>query len=118
MLTSKNAALLPFGLFPTGDWSLWTIYTTKRHKVVSFLRSPPTEPPSPAQLRQRNRWTAIAHQWSSLGRQGQDPWKLAAARAHLRITAFNLYLYYHSTGDLPCLATIATQSHVPLASLL
>jgi hypothetical protein len=118
MLCSKTALCLPLGLYPSGDLGLFTYYCTKKRKCVRFLRTSPKDPPSPAQRRQRFLWTAIAHQWSALGGPGQAAWRLAASRARIRITAFNLYIYYYSRNDLPCLSTIANQSGVPLDQLV
>jgi hypothetical protein len=118
MQVSENGMCLPLGLYPSGDLGLFTYYCTKKRKCVRFLRTSPKDPPSPAQIRQRALWTGIAHQWTSLGVQGQEPWRRAAAGARIRITAFNLYIYYHARNDLPCLNTIANQSGVPVDQLV
>lgn len=118
MLCSENALCLPLGLYPSGDLGLHTYYTTKQRRVVRFLRTKPLKPQSVAQRRQRDLWAGIALQWSYLPAATRAAWMKAAAGAHIRITAFNLYIHVYSLRDFECLSTIARQGGVPLGQLL
>jgi alpha-ketoglutarate-dependent taurine dioxygenase len=117
MLLARNPLLVPLGLYPTGDLGLFTYYTTRKRHVVRFFRTKPRKPQSPAQRRQRNLWRAIARQWSSLPAQTREAWRALAARAKLRVTAFNLYIAYYSTENPTWLTTLSTLTGTPLSDL-
>lgn len=102
-----NEVLLPLvGFHPTGDLGPFTIYTSKRKGVVWFLRAPPTKPPTYLQRRQRNAFRLAAKAWRATPSSGRTNWSLAARAAGLRISGFNLFVYYHVKHDRPTIATI------------
>lgn len=101
-----HSTFSPLGLFPSGDFGPWTIYTNKNHRIVQYLRAPPTSPPTAAQQRQRNAWSAVAELWSTLLPSERLWWQNIASRGRLRITAFNLFMHYHLTEDKECLLTL------------
>jgi hypothetical protein len=118
MLLSRNGFVAPLGWYPSGDLGLFTYYCSRKRKVVAYLRTKQVQETSPAQARQRRAWTTIALEWKSIPATSRAAWRAAAAGARIRITAYNLYIFYRTTKDLPCLQTICNQARIPLASLL
>lgn len=103
-----------FGWNPTGDFGPWTMYTAKNKKPVMFIKAPPTSPPTPRQQFQRSMFSYIARYWSSLPKETKQTWELAAKRAHLRCTGYNLFVWYHFHNDRNVIQTIERQSGVQL----
>lgn len=78
------------GLDLSGDLGDWTIYRTRRGKIVYFPRSPPKEPASAKQLAQRLRFsTAMAH-WVADG--SKHDWERVSLLLSVCATGHNLYL--------------------------
>ena len=114
MFSPKAKLLTILGLQPTGDLGPLTGYTSKRGKPVWFLKAPPTKPPTGWQVHQRNKFRLAAVQWAMLLEQERQAWLDAARLAHLTITGYNLFVYYHCTHDRATIATIEHQSGVQL----
>jgi len=105
LLTDRRIWSL-LGLRPTGDLGPLTFYTTRHRRVVAFPRAPPLTPPSPRQTFQRNSFRAVAWAWTRLTPQRRKDWLDLAKTNHLRITGYNLYVYYQLTGDLKTIKTL------------
>lgn len=115
MLIGPKSKVLNFvGLNPTGDFGPLTGYTSKRRRPVWFLKAPPTTPATGWQLRQRNKFRRVAELWSELSSAQRLAWQNAASRAHLNVTAYNLFVWYHLVKDRNALATIEHQSGIDL----
>lgn len=99
MLTPTSHILNYLGLRPTGDLGPLTGYTSKRGKLVWFLKAPPTCPPSVWQTSQRNKFRLAALAWNALSDAERQQWHLAEQRGPLNITGYNLYIYWTLTGD-------------------
>jgi hypothetical protein len=93
-------------MFPYGDLGPFTYYTSKKRKVIRFLRSPPTSPPSAMQIRQRQKWTAAAATWTTQRESDRDWWRQLARINHLKITAYNAFIIYHTIEDRTWFATL------------
>jgi len=102
------------GFRQTGDLGPFTIYTSRRRKPVWFLKSPPMKPPSPMQRHQRSRFTMAARAWQQLSPGIRKRWSLAAARARLYLSGYNLWLHYQLAPDRRALRTIELQSRIQL----
>ncbi len=98
----------------TGDLGPFTIYTTRRRRSVWFPKSPPLQPPSLLQIFQRNRFRMAAKAWRQIGRLQRQSWKSAAARAHLAVTGYNLFIYWQLRRDRSAIATIERRSGITL----
>ena len=94
----------------TGDLGPFTFYTSKRRKLVWFIKAPPTTPPTYWQLRNQNNFHLIAHHWRSLTPQYKAAWERATKRLSLRLTGYNLFIYCCMTGDTAAIRTIEHQS--------
>jgi hypothetical protein len=114
---SKPNSFIPMGLYPSGDFGPWTIYTSHRRKVVSFLRSPPKTPANYPQRRQRHLWIEASRLWSASSPTAKANWRLLASRCHLKISAYNLFIFCRSTPDRGHLETLCRQARITLASL-
>jgi hypothetical protein len=110
--TSKILCLL--GWRPTGDLADLTAYTSKRGKVVWFLKAPPTTPPTVWQLRQRNRFRLCAYAWKALRPEVRSEWNNAAQRGRLYCTGLNLWMFWNLTRDSTTIRTIQRQTGTTL----
>ncbi len=102
------------GFSPTGDLGPLTAYTSRRHGQVWFDKSPPKKPPSPWQVRQRDRFRLAAIAWRALDETTKHHWHDACRRARLYVNGYTLYLWWQLTRDRAKLATIERQSHITL----
>lgn len=94
------------GMVTWGDIGPLTCYRKKSGALVFYAKAPPTSPASPAQLIYRNKWRAAAIAWNDLAKDVRARWELATKRASLRITGYNLWIYYHTTGDAAAIETL------------
>ena len=113
MWTPEHARGL-LGLSQTGDLGPFTIYTSQRRKPVWFTKSPPQKPPSPNQVFQRSRFTTAAAAWQAMTQAARAAWALAARRAGLYVTGYNLWVWWQLKRDRTTLATIERNSGVTL----
>lgn len=95
------------GLLVQGDLGFWTCYTKPRRRIVVYTRAPPRTPETFDQKHQRNKWSSDAAIWQQLSPGEREQWRLAAQRAALRITGYNLFLHARSDTNSNTHATIA-----------
>ncbi len=114
----RNEDILRYLGFNTqGDLGPWTFYTSKTKGLVFFQKSPPLEPPSRAQIHQRNKFRLVGMIWQSLTVDQRKEWELASKRAHLQITGYNLFTYYILTSDAAAIMTVERDAGVDLIPL-
>lgn len=97
-----------------GDLGDITCYTSKRDRVVWFIKAPPLSPPSTEQIACRDKFRAIGIAWQALSPIDREIWTATQDKAHLRITGYNLFSYWMMTGDDAAIATVAQQSGLTL----
>jgi hypothetical protein len=97
-----------------GDIDGLTLYVSSRGKVVAFLRAPPDKPPSADQTTIRNRWRAAGSAWAALPEPQRRNWLSAARRTSLRITGYNLFVYWITTANDATIRTIERQTGLQL----
>jgi len=114
MARTDNKILALLGFNCTGDLGPYTLYTSTRHQLVFFARVPALNPASPAQAYQRARWIAAAKTWRAGPQYKRNQWELAARRAGLKITGYNLWVYTHVTRDRSILPAIERQTGIAL----
>lgn len=102
------------GTHVTGDFGPWTFYTSRRSGVVWFPRSPALQPATPLQLHQRNKFRLAGYLWARLPPDLKANWLIAAKRANLAITNYNLFTYYITTEDETTIRTIERLSALTL----
>lgn len=110
---SKNTLSL-LGFNPTGDLGPLTAYTSQRSKAVWFPKTNPLSPPSPMQQKMRNLYRLYAAAWRALSPTERNAWSTAARQAALRITGFNLWVWYQRFQDTPTIRTIERISGITL----
>jgi len=103
------------GLVIYGDLGPLTMYKSGRGKIVTFLKTWPDRPASYYQVLDRGRFAAAAYSWTQLPTDEKADWNLAARRASLCMTGFNLYMYCWLAPDNSSIRTIARQTHTTLA---
>jgi len=106
---TKNTLSL-LGLNPTGDLGALTAYTSRRGKAVWFPKTNPLNPPSAMQQKMRNLYRLYAAAWRALSPTDRDAWSKAARQAALRITGYNLWIWYQRFRDTPTIRTIERTS--------
>ena len=80
------------GVDLSGDLGDWTIYRTRRGKIVFFPRSPPKEPASPKQIAQRLRFSTSMANWVATSATVKSQWEQVTLRLSVCATGHNLYL--------------------------
>lgn len=116
MKTASIPMLRLIGMKCQGDIGDMTCYTSRRNKVVWFLKSPPKEPPSFEQQEIRQKFSDAGEGWRALSDAERNLWNLAAQRANLRITGYNLWVYFFVKLDWWALRTIENQTGITLVS--
>lgn len=117
-MKSSHSELLKFlGFQPTGDLGPWTIYTAADGGIVAFPRSPPLRPPTYWQLRQRQRFAAAALSWQLVGPEARAAWEAVTHAASLRVTGYNLFVWYLLRQDAACIRTLENQTGIDLLPL-
>jgi len=106
-----------FGFNTQGDLGPYTFYTDKRKGLVFFLRAPPLQPPSKLQTTVRNNIRLAAMSWKSLNQSHRDRWELASKKAHLKITGYNLFVFWTIKHDDACIHTIERLTNLNLIPL-
>jgi len=102
------------GMNPTGDLGPLTAYTSRRHGNVWFTKSPPLEPASDWQRRQRDRFRLAAKAWRALDEKTRQRWHRACRLAGLYIHGYNLWIWWQLVRRRATLATIERQSGIQL----
>ena len=103
-----------FGLIAWGDWGPLTMYRSQRGLVVAYPKAPPTKPPTPYQQSQRNRFRAAADAWQYFPAYLKPNWERAARRLSLKVTGYNLFVFYHLFTATAYIRTIEHQSRLQL----
>lgn len=114
MIAPDERALSFLGFRPTGDLADLTCYTSKRRKVVWFLKAPPTKPPTIHQQSQRNAFRMVALAWQGMTEAQRQQWSLAEKRGCLSITAYNLFTWWCLRADANPIRTIERQTNTTL----
>jgi hypothetical protein len=102
------------GFRPTGDLGPFTLYTSRRRKLVFFPRSPPTSPASPRQLHQRNKFRNLAQAWNQTPETIRAAFRTAVKRCSLALTPFNLFLLVNMNPNHPSWTTLERIAQVQL----
>jgi len=97
-----------------GDLGPLTMYRSKRKKLVVFKKTWPDQPASERQLTWRATWKAAATAWRALTQPQRHQWALAARRASLCATGYNLWLHWKLTGDDAAIRTLEQQTKTQL----
>jgi len=114
LIDAKGKVLKLCGFSPTGDFGPLTGYTSKRGKAVWYMKAPPKTPPTGWQRLQRWRFRLAALAWNSLTSSQRADWLLAAPKARLNITGYNLFIWYQLMRETPVIRTVERQSGVTL----
>ncbi len=90
---SLAAQLIPYcGIAVMGDVGPFTVWTNKNGRIVVAPRVPPDEPPTPPQIRQRNRFALAMQHWKAETPQVRNDWNLLANRLSLCAFGLNVYI--------------------------
>lgn len=100
------------GFNTQGDLGPLTTYTSRRGKLVYFPRAPPKEPASAEQFLQRTKFRMTGNAWRAAAATKRTAWETLSKRANLRVTGYNLFTYWHMTGDNKAIDTLANQTGI------
>lgn len=110
----KPSLFSTLGTVIWGDFGTLTMYRSKRKKLVIFKKTWPDKPPSDRQLAWRATWSAAAAAWRALTHGQRTQWSLAARRASLCATGYNLWLHWKLTADDAAIRTLQNQTKTQL----
>jgi len=79
-----------------------------------FLTKAEEDEPSVGRQMNRNRWKAAAYAWQNLDAGVRANWLAAQDAGRLRITGYNLWMYYYLTNDRAAIQTIEHQTGLDL----
>lgn len=88
------------GLEISGDLADYTMWRTRRGRLVCYPRTVPGKPPSPAQQAHRARFAQACAAWAALPASARSAYEEAAKRCSLPMTGHNLWIRWTFTGDL------------------
>lgn len=94
------------GLYVAGDLADWTLWTTKRGRIVWAPRSPPRQPPTAAQLKQRARFAVAQQTWAAISSTLKAAWEQAMITCDLDMTGQNAVMSLALNPDPDALASI------------
>jgi len=114
MKATRQALFRYLGWNTQGDLGPYTFYTSKRKGLVWFVKAPPKSPPTWKQRLQRTRFQNAALLWHQLTPDQRAAWTTATARAHLKVTAYNFFLYVHLRRDWAAARTVQHQTGIEL----
>ncbi len=114
LIFSRTISLL--GFRPWGDLGGMTAYTTKRGRVVWFLKSPPRKRPSPAQLQARNSIKLAAQAWRGLTQQERLDWKHSLEMVGSPIIGYHAWVRYCRNRDQAPLNTMERHTGIKLVT--
>lgn len=115
MIPKESIHLL--GINVQGDIGPWTCYRNIRRGTTVFLRSPPKEPPSELQSMLRLKWSRIARLWQGISQVERNKWIKVARINRLRISGYNLFLWFHCTRDFGLLKTLTRHAGIELTPI-
>jgi hypothetical protein len=97
-----------------GDVAGFTIYTSRKKRLVWFPIAPPKKFASVGQRIQRERFVQVSFLWQALTDTQKQNWMNAATKARLRIHGYNLFVYYQTTKDEGAIRTIERNTGITL----
>jgi hypothetical protein len=103
-----------FGLSVSGDFGPFTIYQNKNRKTVSYPRSPPKVPKTPAQAIERDRFRCAIATWRSLPQSTRDAWETMTKKASLCATGLNAWIHFSYCQNVAELSTLRTLTRIYL----
>ncbi|NIS83042.1 MAG: hypothetical protein GTO14_23215 [Anaerolineales bacterium] len=100
------------GVTVKGDLAGHTVYTDRYNRKVFYVKAPPTTPPTPMQVCQRQRFTQAVECWNTLALEQKAEWERLSLTASLPMTGHNVFMHVALTGDFTTLATLERQTGI------
>lgn len=116
MLQDERSLFSLFGLLIWGDFGPFTMYKSKRGKIVVFAKTWPQKPASERQAQLRAAFKEASQAWNELSQVQQDKWHLAATRLSLPMHGYDLFMHWKLQPDDTYIRTIEHQSKIDLIS--
>lgn len=125
MASNKHMILAKVCFQAQGDLGLFTTYTStklsgrtngaKNRRIIFFPKIWLSDPTSPRQQQNRNRWRAAATMWRALTPAERANWEASCRRLSMPLTGYNLFVYWRTNPDSAAtLDTIQRQSGITL----
>jgi len=109
-----NSLLSWLGLVSWGDIAELTLYRDRYRQLVVYQKQYPKSIVPFFQGRQRDLFKIAVSNWKKLPNGKKQQWTLAARRASLRMTGYNLYIAATLIPDPPAIATLQRQTKTTL----
>jgi len=110
----KTRLLNYLGFVAWGDIGNLTIYRRYDRRLVIFGKTWPVKPATPKQATERARFAAAAVAWRALTPAQRQQWTLAAQRASLPLTGYNLWQFWQATANAPPIRALQRQTNTDL----
>lgn len=110
MLQPSSRLLSFLGTVAWGDLGPLTLYRSRRHRIVSFLKPQLEGPGSDAQTAHRNKFRIAKDAWNALDPETRAKWQKACTTLSLPLTGYNLWIFWKLTGSDDIITTIQRQS--------
>lgn len=114
MLQDERSLFNLFGFMIWGDFGPFTMYRSKRGKIVVFLKTWPDKPPSERQEQIRTAFKQGTAAWNELSQAQQEQWHLATTRLSLPLHGYDLFMHWKLQPDDSFVRTIQRQSNTAL----
>jgi hypothetical protein len=110
MPRTDNKILAMLGFSVTGDMGPYTLYRSHRGKLIFYPRAPALNPPTPLQSVMRQRFKVAAQMWQMMPPSQHQAWERATIKTRLKLTGYDLWVYWWTTRDLPFLKHVIRYS--------
>jgi hypothetical protein len=100
-----------------GDFGPYTTWTTDQGKVVVIQKAPPKTPASVLQQLARSRFSLSHRGWRLLTPAQRAAWTLAAHRARLSVSGYNLWMSCNLLADWSYARTVFHQAGIDPTSV-
>jgi len=114
MAHQKTRGFNILGVSVQGDLGGITYYTSARRQLVAFAKAPPLNPPSPKQIAIRSVWSDAAEAWRNLTDEQRETWYQLDKRLRMRLTAYNIWIWFYRSRDEEQLQTIERKAGLTL----
>lgn len=81
------------GLSISGDLGDYTLFKTRRGKLVAYPRTVAGEPPSAPQVAHRAAFAVLVHRWNAFTSEQRTAYEAASQQCSLMMTGHNLWIH-------------------------
>ena len=94
------------GVLTNGDLGPYTFYTSRRKRLVVFLKTWPKDPATYNQTLNRDRWRHASVRWKALDQSTRTAWSDLGRAANCNVSGYNLFIHYITGKGLLTIRTL------------